>query len=379
MENQPPSEADPVWKIPVDGAGVPADSHSVRLRVLDEHEVAELDSPHELVSRLQPENVRLPHPMRRAAAVTTAGNEPHRAPAESAEQLQTNRDEPDWDPGATPRAASGRASLALAAGAFAIVLAGGLLLLMRQEEPEIPQNVSAAGPNKPAVVAREDRLQWYRENPDLAGTEANALLDAYVRATTVEEVLGLVRAPDRIEPLLRDRWRPFTSPLRTAGPGFERDLSDIGATAFYCITAELENFTKARVYFVRINGKMKIDWEASAAYSAVAADKLTATPGLHATEVRCIIEARDISMPGYPAGEYNGYLLTVPGNQELLWGLARIGSEVDEMLLDSLDRGRFLLELKTSERVTLEIDEARGAPANYFLISKFKHVEWVSP
>jgi hypothetical protein len=372
MENQPPSEADPVWKIPADGAGA-----SVRLRVIAEHDVPELDSPREVVSRLQPENGRQPHPLPTAAGVPTPGNDESQwTPAETPELLQTNRDEPEWGPGATPRAGSGRASLVLAAGAFAIVLAGALLLLMRQVEPG---NVSAAEPNKPAVAAPEDPLQWYRENPDLADTEANALLEAYARATTVEEVLGLVRAPERIEPLLRDWWRPFTSPLRTAGPGFERDFRAVGATTFYCITAELENFTKVRVYFVRTDGKMKIDWQASVAYSAVAADKLTASPGLHAAEVRCIIEARDISMPGYPAGEYSGYLLTIPGSQDLLWGLARIGSEVDEMLLDSLDRGRFLLELKTSERVTLEIDEARGAPANYFLISKFKHVEWVSP
>jgi hypothetical protein len=340
------------------------------LRVVAVDQLDEPDPSSRLVARLTAEKVRRPSAPR---IVEDARSAPSSSdPAEPIESLRVDPDaEPDW--GVETEARSSGLWLLLGAASLAVVLLGAGALLLRPGNPPAP---SASGP---VPKAAEDPLKWYRENPDLADSQSEALLEAFVGATTVEEVLDLVRERHRVEPLLRERWQPLASALRSVQPNMERGFAALGGVAFFLITAELEDFRKLRVYFVRENGKMKLDWEASVAHSPLAVAEMANSPGLRNVKLRCIIEAQPISIPSYPGSEYNGYLLAVPGYQKPLWGLAKIGSEVDEALLDSLDRGRFLLDLKTSERVTVEVEEAPGAPSNYLLISKLNHVEWVAP
>jgi len=374
METEPPLEGNPENKARGGDGGAPArggDSSGVRVVAADKSEAAA--PPSQLVARLTPEKVRRPSAPLVVAEVRPAPLSGAAVCTESAEPLSVNPDpEPTW--GAKTPPPIGRLWLGLAVGSLAMVLVGAVLLLPRPGDSAAPRNVVV----KPIKVA-EDRLQWFRQNPDQADKQADALLKAYTHATTVEEVLGLVREPQRVERLLRERWQPLGSPLRADQPDMLREFSAVGGVAFYLMTAELEDFRKLRVYFVRENGSMSIDWEASVAHSSVPWAQLENAPGLRDVQLRCSIEAQAISIPHYPASEYNGYLLVVPGNQEALWGLARIGGEADEALLDALDRGRFLLDLKTRQRVSVEIEEAPGAPSNYFIIKSLNHIEWVAP
>lgn len=380
MDNQPASETHPEKTIPVVGVDLAARAKAAGLRVVQEEELDVSNTPDEgVVAPHRLENHRRPSAVRPLGGVRGTVGESEVSPREELEPPRQEREmETEWGAAAAPRARVGKLALSVAAGLLAMLLLGSVIFLLRGDRSD-GLAVARAEPTKTPVAQRQDRLQWFRQNPDLADKQSSALLNAFVGAASVEEVTGLVHDAERLEPLLREHWRPVGSPLRRSTPDTERAFSDVGGVPFFHVTAELEDFRQLRVYFVRDDGKMKIDWKATVGYCSVPADRLTRTQGLRGVEIRCIIEARPVSMLGYPSSDYNGYLLSIPGSQDLIWGLATIGSEVDDALLDALDRERFLLELKTSQRVTLEIDEAPGAPANYFIISKLNHVEWVGP
>lgn len=260
-----------------------------------------------------------------------------------------------------------------------LVLLGMAGLAVWHWAPRTAAGVVDASDDAGTRAPRPAALEWYRLNPDVAEREARTVLEAYVSATSLDEVLPLVRALARVEPLVRARWKPLGSALRPPAVESQAAFSEVGGTAFFVLSAQLQDFRSLRAYFVREDGVMKLDWEATSAFSSVPASALASSADFHREEVRCLVEARGVALPGYPSDQFNGYLLVFPDSDELFWGLARIGSQADEGLLNALDRGRFLLELKNTERVTLELERARGAAGNYFEITKFNHREWVRP
>jgi hypothetical protein len=297
--------------------------------------------------------------------------QPGEPPATQMPGSRARAEEPEWG-GAAPSKARVWPWLALGLVSLALV---ALLVLL----PGKPAAVAATPAAEAPLSPRGNALQWYRQNPDLAEREARAILSAYANAATLDEVLPLVRQRARVEPLIRERWEPLGSPLRIQNSDSPAAFAEVQGTAFFLLEVELQDFRKLRAYFVREDGQMKLDWEATAAYSQVPVAKLTTTD-LIDVEVRCSIEARSVALGPYPEDQFHGYLLTIPGSDELFWGFAKIGSPVDEQLLEALDRGRFLLELKRFERVTIELRSALPeVPDNYFEISAFKHVEWVRP
>ncbi|MGI8602685.1 MAG: hypothetical protein ACR2OZ_06750 [Verrucomicrobiales bacterium] len=103
--------------------------------------------------------------------------------------------------------------------------------------------------------------------------EAIAVMARFLKASTIDEVLSVVREPERVEPLLRAYYRenPVTPmdyrrlPRRHELQAFKNFVS--GA-------AEGPNFESPLLAVQRVPRPMKVDWEASVGYCEVSWEKL---------------------------------------------------------------------------------------------------------
>ena len=202
----------------------------------------------------------------------------------------------------------------------------------------------------------------------------------FCEATSVEEMLPVVRQPERVKPLMEAYYRAHPMvPL-----GFERqgDFQGTGLgtdTTFWRLRVEVAG-GKRMVLIIEQEGEdgYRIDWETAVTYQPMEWDRyVLERPAGTVMDFRVHVMQDVLYSHEYAdSGKWRAYRLTTPAGVETLFGYAEKGGEVDRQLMKVLDeqRGRpaaFILRLELPEGLA----SPRGVTIRKILGSGWIHVE----
>lgn len=210
--------------------------------------------------------------------------------------------------------------------------------------------------------------------------EAKALYEAYVSASSVEELLTLVRDPSEVEPLIRAAgheakaskdWKLKENALWS--------MHVQGTMPYACLRGELPDFEVFACYFVVQDERLVVDWEASQAYCSSSFEELARGQG-DASEVRGVITPSNLYTDSFPESEYQCYRFESPNGYEMLWCYAKLDTAIAGSIARMFVGGEIANKAPGPVRITLGLARGKdGALPNQWLIQQLHHEQWISP
>jgi len=298
---------------------------------------------------------------------------PVEAPAEPPRTLgKPSEESPDWG-GKT------RHSLRWLVGSGLGVAALLVLALVTQERwlKEQPED----SPQMIGLVD-EDPLEEI-EGFEIDGTsevQSRALLATIAKARQVEEILPLIRQPEVIAAKVRLDWQAWNTP-----PDWEVPTEAVWHTGhekgrgFGILVGTTPDFKAFRAYFVREQGVLKLDWEATRGLGDASFEMLERGSGLGGT-VRAYVKTDSFFTAVYPETDYRSFKLVAPDREAVVWGYAKRGGQADEAISALFSTGMLLEGEKSELPMTLRLGPPpAGSQKNQWLILEMLHNEWVSP
>jgi len=224
-----------------------------------------------------------------------------------------------------------------------------------------------------------DAKELLEADPEALYEEACEILQGYSGAADASEASTWVRGAER-EALSR-AWRPWESQ-----PYLERpELIQRGVMSFQNPPALIlwglrKDFSPFRAYFVHEDGRLRLDWRATEAFSEIPLSELSDAGEVEGVTVRSVVQAKPFHTAALPDDKYRSFLLSGVNAEHFVWGYVERDSDLDRKLEDILSRNTGELETKSRGRATLVV----GAPEwrdldNQFLIAEVLHNEWVGP
>lgn len=162
------------------------------------------------------------------------------------------------------------------------------------------------------------------------------LVKDYLKADTMEELLPLVRDPERVRPMIEQEWED--RPKRSLG--FLRmtlfEPATLGTRPFWVVRAEVED-GEAQSLLVEQSGDhgVKVDWETHVCRQPMPWDRyVTARPEGEALDFRVwAVADAYYSHEFSDGGRWRCFRLSAKGSEEHLFGYALAGSDAAEGLL----------------------------------------------
>lgn len=226
-----------------------------------------------------------------------------------------------------------------------------------------------------------DEAGFLAANPANLMDEATAILADHGAATTPEQAAPLVLASQHAALTAAGRWRPWPSrPAVARRAALECALVTDRQPPFMVVSGHCEDQSPFRAYFVRKQGRLRLDWEATSAFSEIPiADLPGATPHTPVA-IRCLLRPRTFYTASLPEEQYHCYLLESADARCFVWGYAERDGALDRELDGSLSADSAFMEKKPGERVivALTAPPQRDSPAQ-FLITDLLQIEWVMP
>lgn len=226
-----------------------------------------------------------------------------------------------------------------------------------------------------------DEAGFLAANPANLMDEATAILADHGAATSPGQAAPLVRASQRAALTAAGRWRPWPSrPVVARRAALECALVTDRQPPFMVVSGHCEDHSPFRAYFVREQGRLRLDWEATSAFSEIPiADLPGATPHTPVA-IRCLLRPRTFYTASLPEEQYRCYLLENADARCFVWGYAERDSALDRKLDGSLSADSAFMEKKPGERVivALTAPPQRDSPAQ-FLVTDLLQIEWVMP
>jgi hypothetical protein len=325
---------------------------------------------------------------RERVKVSAAGDPVHRLqPSDELEPMQAR---PMSEAGpALPQVESGRRRkrrrglahwtgwMAAATVLLAVLVVGGMTLAGKKRNAN-----RAAGSDyvfEPVTALDQDH-QYFLEHAGELIEETEAVLQRYADATSVDQVLPLVRNGEQVEERLKRWWRPWGPESRFApGDEISSHIPDQTGRPAIVLSGRKGDFSRFEMVFVREGERMKLDWEASEGVGEVQIVDLqessTAAGGL----VRAVVRPATFYTSDFPEAEFRSYQLADAGGEHFLWGFARIGSPVVAAFDAEFNEGSVLLEKSEEVRATLRLARTGGGVAKCHEITEMLHKGWVSP
>jgi hypothetical protein len=198
-------------------------------------------------------------------------------------------DQPDWDKAPThrKRVVKGDSKRrwvigTLAVAMMATILVGiGLVIQRRQSAASGP--VIAVAPAPVATVAEsapeniELPLEMNRNELELVA-ELEPLTKKFLEATTVEELLPLVRDRDKVEPKIR-KFYPDGKVPAPGMSGFNATGNIAYRSKLASVSVRTREFELKQIAFIRMADGLKVDWESYVGWSEMSwAEFLTKKP-----------------------------------------------------------------------------------------------------
>jgi len=175
----------------------------------------------------------------------------------------------------------------------------------------------------------------------------------------------------------RQKWReryPAPAPFREDGL-HEIHASGTANFAYVIMTGEREDFERLTAYFVKEDGRMLLDWEATEGYSEVLIDEVEVLKDGSPRMMRGVISLSNFYTDVYPENEFRCYTLHHDDPTKWLWAYAELNGEVDFRLLTHMQTRD---PLGRAQRVAVKITKQReGSRANQVEISEMLFGGWI--
>jgi len=210
--------------------------------------------------------------------------------------------------------------------------------------------------------------------------ESETLLEGYAAATSVEQVLPMVRDAARVKERMARLWQPWgPGPMLAAGEGIEGTVSDEAARPVICLKGRRGDFTPFEMVFVRDGERMKLDWEASHGIGEVQVAELQQGASAGGKVVRGLILPSQFYSLDYPDTDFRSFRMGDAGGEHFIWVFARLGSEVAKTLEHEFNEGAVLLEKSGEIRATVRLTGSGGGNGKCHEITEMLHKGWVTP
>jgi hypothetical protein len=262
--------------------------------------------------------------------------------------------------------------------ACVVIAAMSLMPVMRKRQDAGEKSIYSS-----IIVEEAEPVEGIEFTEELVRAEgrARAIFKHYATATDVDQFVKIVRSGEGIRETLLDNWRPL---------GLDRNWEPADDAAWSVVSSEsirtgllegyLPDYSRYAAYFIIENGRLHMDWEATAAYSSASYADLEAGNG-DASVIRGLIGKGAFHTTEFPETEYRSLSLTSPEGLHTIWIYARKGTAVDDVLAELFDVGDILEKpLNQKHLVTLSLRRPDGnARANQWLVGEMLHIGWLVP
>ena len=232
---------------------------------------------------------------------------------------------------------------------LAVILAGVVMSM------NAGRKVSAPMGNLPAPVPLALSLQD-RKNPELIDpavadeaaflARAEPLARKFLAASTVEQLLPLIRNPDTAEARMRSFY-PEGKPVPVGISKFNVTGEVATNGDFKSVEILTDNFDNKRLVFVNVAGDLKIDWESWVGWSEMPWAEFRSSKPDSARIFRVNLSPVDYyNFDFLDETKWQSYRLVSPDQESSLYGYVERGGELDKRIRPGPDSSSIPLTLK---------------------------------
>ena len=219
---------------------------------------------------------------------------------------------------------------------------------------------------------------YFLDNMSTLIREAEALLNQYAVAKSPEQVLPLVRDSSRVKDRLTALWHPMGGTQKDQE--VEAGLVDDEVRPALVLKGQKADFSPFEIYFVREDGHLKIDWEASEGIGDAQLSELRASETVvKGAKVRVTMKPGHFYTPEFPESDYRSYQLISASREVFVWAFVRKSSPTAGLLEAELNESSVLLQKENAVQATLRISGPLRENVNLFEITEMLHKGWISP
>lgn len=259
----------------------------------------------------------------------------HSSPAE---------EQPDWEkiPGQRVRVSKkspkfNSRNLVVAGMAVLLALVGTIYMIQRRQAGKpFEAGVVATASQKPVDHGPQPEkielpLEMNRNETELIA-ELEPLTRKFLEATTVEEILPLIRDRERVEPMIRKEYPD--GKIQPKGLGaFNTSGSIAYRSKLASVTVRSKDFESLQLAYIRTGEGMKIDWESYIGWSEMRWPEFltakTSKPTLFRASLK-LVEYYNFSFSDDK--KWQSYQLRSPDGESVVYGYVLRDSEVDKKL-----------------------------------------------
>lgn len=233
------------------------------------------------------------------------------------------------------------------------------------------------------VFEEEGRLDAEHEdfmvNSGRLIAEAEALLDRYAGATSVEQALRRVRDAERVKERMHRLWQPWGGGATLALGEAAQGEVETGVRPAIRLSGRRGDHTPFVMSFVRDGDRLVLDWEASFGIGEVQIAELRAGAAAERALVRAIVRPDSFYTRAFPEESFRCYQLLDAAGEVGVWAYAPRDSAAAAALAETFNEGSVLLATGSDTRATLRISGPSEAGGKSFVITEMLHKGWVSP
>ena len=259
----------------------------------------------------------------------------------------------------------------------ATVIIVTMLLLPTINKP----NALRQGQDGPTMVQEEEIEGMKALNEMLVRQpEAEQLFRKFASSMIATEIHTIVRDAKRLEPLIREHFRPgLISKAWIPPDDTQWSVFDAGDVQYGILEGRLPNFMKFSAYLVFSESNLLLDWKATTCYGSATFSELEKKQG-DPSEIRAAIAPAGFYTAVFPETEFSSYQFTSQDGNKSIWCYARLGSAAGDGLSKLFQTGEIIETSLAPQKVTLRLESGpEGALPNQWLIAEMLHKDWITP
>ncbi len=230
------------------------------------------------------------------------------------------------------------------------------------------------------LVAVDDPMVYFSENPAQMLSEIQGTLETYARARTLEEALPVIRNADSLKDRLAKDWRPWNVPTNwSISNNEEISYASVGKLPYAIMMGTRPDFSRYEVFLVREHGRMLVDWEATLGLGSKTFEEMK-NPSTLMGEMRVIVSPISYYSQALPESQYRAYRLTSNTTDDILFGYVPNGSPAATALAEIFNEKAIFSDKPTQQSMRLRLTRGpAGASPNQWVVLDVLHKGWVTP
>ena len=254
-----------------------------------------------------------------------------------------------------------------------LVLAGGLLWSLTLVRSAAPLQLEQQSSAKSAIEKNQKEDQEASQLVE----QIEATTRKFLKAKSIEEIMPLVRHAERVAPLMRKYYatHPFADLHVSEFLPLQPVTLENRANFWQAYTNVKTDKSVPLLVEVLDSGDPKVDWETFVCYQPMDWDVFAKERRKgESLDFRVYLEATNLFSHEFSnSNVWNCYKLTALGSEEVLFGYAKIGSEVATALTDLLEKNS---NVKTAAILRMNIPEGIQSRQGVFL-EKVMAPRWI--